>query len=85
LPLVIAGYRFCSARGNAPIGVKPSKLKGDRNLLIIRMFAMIDIYQINNLLAFIRKENQPVLFCDSRGLPAVKRAGEPAAGVQRIF
>ena len=37
-----------------------------RNLLIIHMVAMIDKNQINNLLAFIREEDQPVLFCDSR-------------------
>jgi len=45
---------------------------------------MIDINQINNLLAFIRKENQPVLFCDSRGLLAMKRAGEQEQIIGRL-
>jgi hypothetical protein len=48
------------------------------------MFAMIDKNQIHNLFVFIRKENQPVLFCDSRGLPVVKRAGEPEQIIGRI-
>jgi len=49
------------------------------------MFAVIDINQVNNLLAFIRKENQPVIFCDSRGLFPVKRTGQPAPEMHRIF
>jgi hypothetical protein len=52
---------------------------------LVHMFTMIDQNKVHNFLTLIRLKHQPVLFSDARGFFAMKRAGQPAAGVQGVF
>jgi hypothetical protein len=53
--------------------------------LIVYMFPVIDQHKVNNLIAFIREKDQPVLFGEPRGLFTMKHSGQPAPDMERIF
>jgi hypothetical protein len=60
-------------------------ITGIRHSSTIGMFPVIDGNEIDNLLLFIREENQPVAFRDPCGLFTMQRTGEPPTGMERVF